>query len=59
MEKCIIDIKLLNEPRVGLGKCEKNINCGGFDNRAKSFMIVNARSLVKAFGYKAGFATED
>ena len=55
IKKVIIYIKLAKSPLAIEGNVKHNTDTNGIDHGTKSFMKVNARLLVKAFGNKASF----
>lgn len=55
LEEGILDIKLTKRPAFRHCKSKDCANGRRFDYRTEGFLIINALSLMKAFGYKAGF----
>jgi hypothetical protein len=55
MEKCILDIQLMNMPRFGKSNTEYSANGSRFDNCTKSLSTINANLLTCIITYKTGF----
>ena len=55
LRKSIFNIKLAKRPTIVVNNIKNITYSGKFENRIKNIMIINAQSLLKSFGNKAGF----
>lgn len=54
MEKCVLDVQLMNRPVAGDRKAENSVDGSRLDDGAESFVEVDAGTLGKAAKHPAG-----
>ena len=57
MKKSVLDVQLMNGPRMGQSKCEHNTYGSGLDDWTESLLIINARTLSEASENPPGLIT--
>ena len=59
MKECIIDVELVNRPRIGYGNGEEHVDNNELYHRRKTVKIVDACNLIIPFGDKASLISID
>jgi hypothetical protein len=55
LKKGIVNVKLCNRPTMLKGWTENNADGSRLDNRAERLSVIETRTLMEAFSYKASF----
>ena len=59
MKECIIDVVLVNRPRIGCGNGKEHADNDGLCHRRKTVKIVDACNLIIPFGNKVSLVSID